>query len=179
MTRKRIALLLPGLLLTVFSVGCRPNAPGQGAKPAETLPTPVPQTEAQTTTKPTAPPVSDTPIKDAVEKLLADQEAADHPFIPRGTRLLSADLKDGVVSLDFSKEFAALANHGDTVESKAQKALRHAVASIPGVEKLRVTVDGQPFDSQATDWNTPFPVRDDADTDGAGLNASARSDGQQ
>jgi hypothetical protein len=176
MIRKRISTLLPTLLLlTVFNVGCRPNSPATGIKPP-TPSAPSPQAGAQVTSPPTTPVVSDTPIKDAVEKLLAEQNASEHPFLPRGTRLLSAAFKDGVASLDFSKEFATLANHGDTVESKAQKALRHALADIHGVEKMRVTVEGQPFDSQATDWNTPFPVHDDADTDSTGLNASARSD---
>jgi hypothetical protein len=110
---------------------------------------------------------SKTPIQDAVKKMLADEaegsktlygDAGHSPF-PRGTRLLSADLKDSVVTLDFSSEFSALANMGDTTESDAQKILRKTLAQFPNVQKMRVTVEGKPFDSQATDWNTPFPVR--------------------
>ena len=60
---------------------------------------------------------------------------------------------------------------GDSVESEAQKVLREAVATIPTVEKMRVTVEGKPYESQMTDWNTPFSVRDtseDSSATGAG-----------
>ena len=104
-------------------------------------------------------PVSKTPLKDSVTKLLAEAEKeADSPF-PKGTRLNSVNLEKGVATLDFSKEFQALADMGDTNESQAQKRLQAALAAFPQVEKMRVTVDGKPFESQATDWNTPFPVR--------------------
>jgi hypothetical protein len=53
-----------------------------------------------------------------------------------------------------------LANMGDTTESHAQKQLRAALAQFPGIEKMHVTVQGKPFDSQTTDWTEPFPVRD-------------------
>ncbi len=161
------------------SVGCNRNSPSDPTKtPAAPGQTSAPQSEGGNTSQ--SPVVSDTPIKDAVEKLLAQQDASDHPFIPKGTKLLSADYKDGVATLDFSKEFNALAEHGDTVESKAQKALQRALAGVHGVEKMRVTVEGKPFDSQATDWNTPFPVRDSgSDTDTNRLNASAAGSGQQ
>ncbi len=115
-----------------------------------------------------------------MEKLLAQQSESDHPFIPKGTKLLSADFKDGVASLDFSREFSTLADSGDTVESQAQKALRRALARINGVEKMRVTVEGKPFESQATDWNTPFPVRDaEGDTENREIDVSDRGGQRQ
>jgi spore germination protein GerM len=87
-----------------------------------------------------------TPVKDSVTALLA--ESGSSPF-PKGTRLLSVDIKDGVAALDFSKEFNRLANSGDSTESQAQKALCAALAKFPDVQKMHVTVEGKSFDSQA------------------------------
>jgi germination protein M len=95
------------------------------------------------------------------------------PF-PAGTQLVGVSLKEGVATLDFSKEFNALANSGDSVESAAQKALRSTLAQFPEVQKMRVTVEGKAFDSQNTDWTTPFPVRDGA----PGTGGEARSGSQ-
>jgi hypothetical protein len=78
---------------------------------------------------------------------------------PKGVSVARVTVTDGVATLDFSPEFNKLANMGDSTESHAQKHLRAAVAKFPGIEKMRVTVQGKPFDSQATDWTTPFPVR--------------------
>ena len=169
------------LLFAAFIAGCNRNSGSEPAKPT----TPSEQSASPQTNGQAVPPasgltVSDTPIKDAVEKLLTQQADTDAPFIPKGTRLLGADFKDGVASLDFSKEFGALANHGDTVESKAQHALRHALARVHGVEKMRVTVEGQPFDSQSTDWNTPFAVHEaESDADATPIDASDKGNGRQ
>jgi spore germination protein GerM len=121
----------------------------------------------QTTVPPSAPAApsgqtaSKTPVKDSIEELLRTDALKEYPTFPKGTRLLGADLKDGVVTLDFSHDFNGLANMGESVESEAQKELRSALAKISGVDKMRVTVEGKPFESQATDWNTPFSVRDE------------------
>jgi spore germination protein GerM len=83
------------------------------------------------------------------------------PF-PKGTQVVGVTVDAGVATIDFSKEFRALANAGDSTESEAMKALQAALAKFPAVQKMRVTVEGKPFDSQNTDWNTPFAVRSGA-----------------
>jgi predicted small lipoprotein YifL len=177
---KRNLFVLPALLLTLGIVaGCGPKTPPASSVVAPTPPASLPE-RAQAEPSVGNQAVSKTPIKDSVEKLLTQQEASDHPFIPKGTKLLSADFKDGVATLDFSHEFNALADRGDTVESEAQKALRRALASVQGVDKMRVTVEGHPFESQATDWNTPFPVRDtEGDGEARGIETSDRSGDKQ
>jgi len=100
-----------------------------------------------------------------VNALLA--QPGSSPF-PKGTQLKSAVVTDGVAVLDFSKEFNALGNSGDSVESQAQKALKAALAPFPEVQKMRVTVEGKPYDSQVTDWSTPFSVRNDTTKAGGG-----------
>jgi hypothetical protein len=139
--------------LVLCGCGKQPSEPVNSAPAPPPPGTAVPTTPTQTTAK--------TPVKDSVEELLQADALKAYPTFPKGTRLLSADLKDRIVTLDFSQEFNGLANSGESVESEAQKELRSALAKIPGVDKMRVTVEGKPFDSQATDWNTPFSVRDE------------------
>lgn len=119
------------------------SAPSETSKPPET---------------PTVPPA--TPIRDAVEKAIREGEGR---IFPKGTTVKSVDFHDGTVTVDFSKEFNKLGIMGDSVESEAQRTLRDAVATIPTVEKLSVKVEGKPFESQMTDWATPFSVRNTSD----------------
>lgn len=103
---------------------------------------------------------SPTPIKDTVEDLIAaDAERPNHHF-PPGVRVHKVSLSDGVATVDFSREFDGLADMGESNESIVQKALRKTLAAFPRVQKMRVTVNGRPFQSESTDWNTPMRVRD-------------------
>jgi len=84
--------------------------------------------------------------------MLAQQQARPDSVIPQGTRLLSVNLKDGVATLDFSKEFGKLADMGETTEGQAQKLILKTLAPISTVDKVTVTVEGKPFVGQ-TDWD--------------------------
>ncbi len=88
----------------------------------------------------------------------------NRPF-PPGTALRSIIVRGHVATLDFNRAFASLANSGEATESEAQKLLRRTLARFPEIEQMRVTVEDAPFDSQATDWNTPFRVRDERSRD--------------
>ena len=119
----------------------------------------IPAAAPQSSHAETENPSKKTPVKDSLIALLEKDAKTDHVF-PSGVQVKSVTLENGVASIDFSHEFSELANSGETVESDAQHALRKAIAKFTTIEKMRVTVDGKPFESQATDWNTPFPVRD-------------------
>lgn len=161
----------PISILTVFVVslalvGC--GSPSATTTTEDPMPdTATAATSGATTpaaTVPETPPViPPTPIKDAVEKALL---AGEGRTFPKGTRLVGVDLNDGTVTLDLSKEFNQLGDMGDSVESEAQKVLREALATVPTVEKMRVSVEGKPYESQMTDWNTPFSVRDTSEGSG-------------
>lgn len=154
----RIRFATPCLLLMAVALcGCQGTPSGA---PAEGAAIPAPAAPPVSDPQP-VPPASggQTPIKEALTGLLT--QTTSSPF-PPGTQLIGVSVKEGVATLDFSKEFNALANSGDSVESAAQKSLRSTLAKFPHVQKMRVTVDGKAFDSQNTDWNTPFPVRDGA-----------------
>lgn len=134
-------------------VGCghkqQTNATITPPTPAPAAPGPAVEPDASSTK---------TPVKNSLVALLEQDARGDHVF-PSGVQVKSVTLVDGVVIIDFSHEFSELANSGETVESDAQHALRKALTKFTTIEKMRVTVDGKPFESQATDWNTPFPVR--------------------
>lgn len=156
---KRYAFLLlrsGALVLTLALWGCnRSEAPGNTPPPAEQTRPPV----AATPQPPQSRSASET-LRDQVQAYLTQR--GDGALLPRNVRLLDVRIERGVVTLDFSKEFQQLANMGDTTEAMVQRDLRRLVSRFPGAERMRVTVEGGPFDSQMTDWSTPFPVRDTA-----------------
>ena len=91
-------------------------------------------------------------------QLLADQaKRSDSPF-PPGTRLLGVNLKDGLVTLDFSKEFKSLDNMGESTDMRARNMLRKTLSHFSNVEKMRATVEGQPFVTEF-EWSEPFTIR--------------------
>ncbi|CEK19720.1 GerMN domain-containing protein [Chthonomonas calidirosea] len=145
------------VLLSVWLTGCNKPSSTSPSGPTNTVP-PAPVTSPPVTQPPST--VSETPVTDAINRLLKEQATTSYPVLPRGTKLLGARVKDGVAYLDFNSAFNQLANMGDTTESEAQKALRRALQGIPGVRMMAVTVEGKPFQSQMTDWTTPFPVAD-------------------
>ena len=115
-------------------------------------------------------PAVKTPIKDAVQQMLTQQQKRTYSPIPKGTRLLSVNLKDGVATLDFSKEFGKLADMGESTESKALKLVQRTLAPIQGVEQVSVTVEGRPFEGQ-TDWDH-LPVRNQEEPQASGAESN-------
>jgi hypothetical protein len=130
----------------LLAAGCNP--PRQPANPA-------PQPAPPISPSPPAAAVDASSMRDAVTAAIKDHSA----LFPKGTKLQSVVVDNRVATLDFSAEFNALANMGDSTESAAQKQLRAALAKFPDIDKMSVSVNGKPFDSQTTDWTTPFPVR--------------------
>lgn len=80
-------------------------------------------------------------------------------LFPKGTVLRSVTVEKGVATLDFSSEFQALQDSGESTEAEAQNTLREVVAKYPSIEKMRVQVEGRGFVSQATDWGIPFSAK--------------------
>ncbi len=103
---------------------------------------------------------SKTPVRDAVQFAM-DQH---REMFPANTEIQGITLTDGVATIDFSSEFNKLTEMGDSNEGDVQRLLRRSLAVIKEIEKMRVTVDGHRFESQNTDWQTPFPVRSEQDS---------------
>src|SRR5579872_2594489 len=156
-----------------LAAGCKPPPPPATSSPppgASTLPSVSTGGQDVIDTK---------PIADAV-----DEAIQAHPSLfPKGTALKTVTVRDRVVALDFNSEFGKLGNLGDTVESKTQRELRAALAQFATVDKMTVTVQGKPYDSQTTDWTTPVPVRLSQEEKEAalrdGMNSDDRRDGQK
>jgi len=152
-----------------LAAGCQPAPqPQAGAGP----------TPGTTSTKPNGPP--------SVQELAGAATALDtvrtavkrhSRLFPRGTTVESVTVVSGVATVDFSPEFNRLSNMGDSTESAVQKQLRAALSTVPLVEKMKVTVHGKPFDSQMTDWTSPFPVKQTSEEKEAAANQSAGADG--
>jgi hypothetical protein len=152
-SRLLISVAIMGVAgVMVFGCGHPQHSNAPVSPPSPQVTPPPSPTEGESST-------SKTPVKNSLVALLQQDAQSDHVF-PSGVQVKSVTLADGVVSIDFSHEFGELANSGETVESDAQHALRKTLSRFTSIEKMRVTVDGKPFESQATDWYTPFPVRD-------------------
>lgn len=79
--------------------------------------------------------------------------------------LLGVKMKDGVVTLDFTKEFMSAAQGENGVQ--ALRAVMFTAGQFPGVKQVKITVEGQPYDppkeaqstflNQASEIETYYP----------------------
>ena len=140
--------------------GCKSNSPAERAATVPHAPT----TAGRPAPRPRRPGSERTAdnetVRDVVTETLKQPslEGGNPPF-PTGTRVRRVQIEDTTVTIDFNKKFDELKMMGESTESLAQRALRKALEPYSNLEKMRVTVDGKPFESEATDWNTPFPIR--------------------
>lgn len=67
--------------------------------------------------------------------------------LPKDCGLRSVSLKDGVATIDFTKEFAALTSQEDSASAtnQALRAIVFTASQFPGVKQVRVLVEGEPF----------------------------------
>ena len=70
--------------------------------------------------------------------------------LPKDCGLRSVTLKNGVATIDFTKEFASLATAEDAsaATSQALRAIVFTASQFPGVKKVEVLVEGKPFEAQ-------------------------------
>ena len=74
--------------------------------------------------------------------------------IPGKCGVKSVSVKNGVATIDFTKEFAAIAQSSDGGHQAVQ-AILFTASQFPGVKKVSILVDGQPFHAEpkaATTW---------------------------
>ncbi len=98
-------------------------------------------------------------VESALTSLFQKADREDGP-LPKGVKVLSVKVEKGIATIDLSKEFNGLKEHGSTTESSAQASLRHTLARFPQVQKMLVLVEGKPFESEHTEWNEPLSVRE-------------------
>ena len=64
--------------------------------------------------------------------------------LPESTQLLGVSMDGGVVTINFSKDFTKIAEHSDG-GVQAMRALMLTCTRYPGVRKVKILVDGEPY----------------------------------
>jgi hypothetical protein len=100
------------------------------------------------------------PIRQAVEAQLATADGKRNSAFPKGTRLVSLNVKDGTAIVELSPEFNEVNSGGDSGESLAYNALRDVLAQFRTVKYMRVLVDGKVFEGEHSGAWAEVEVRD-------------------
>ena len=73
--------------------------------------------------------------------------------LPEDTQLLGVSVKDGVVTINFSKGFTQIAEQSDG-GVQAMRALMLTCTRYPGVKRVKILVDGEPYEMPTQDTPT-------------------------
>lgn len=73
--------------------------------------------------------------------------------LPKDCGIKSVTMKNGVVTVDFTREFRQIAQETDGGK-QAMRAILFTCSQFPGVKKVQITVDGKAFDSQPDSAST-------------------------
>ena len=73
--------------------------------------------------------------------------------LPEDTQLLGVSVKDGVVTINFSKGFTRIAEQSDG-GVQAMRALMLTCTRYPGVKRVKILVDGEPYERPTQDTPT-------------------------
>jgi len=86
-----------------------------------------------------------TPVEKALfEELLKEPKSEGvYNAIPEGTRLLSVSTKDGVCTLDLSKEFVDNNVGGSAGEQMALYSIINTMTELPGIDKVQFLIEGK------------------------------------
>ena len=79
--------------------------------------------------------------------------------LPAGCGLIDVTVEDGTAKLNFTKEFADIALNSDGGRM-ALKALVLTATQFPGVEKVEIQVEGEPYDASAATMSVPTFVNE-------------------
>lgn len=84
--------------------------------------------------------------KSKIQYLIIDSENIDNipngfrPIIPLGTEILNLELKEKILTINFSKEFLNISKND---EEKMIEALIYSLTDIKGIERLIIKIDGK------------------------------------
>lgn len=81
--------------------------------------------------------------------------------LPSATRVLGVQVSDGVATADFSAHLARRFVGGADNEGVVVYAIVNTLASLPGVERVRILVEGQPIESIGGHIDVSTPLRAD------------------
>lgn len=106
----------------------------------------------------------DTQIERLVfEELQKDPKDEDlHAAIPKGTRLLSVSTKDGICTLDLSREFVDNSPGGSAGELMTLFSIINTMTELPGIDKVQFLIEGQKREVYIhAVFNEPFKRNDE------------------
>ena len=83
--------------------------------------------------------------------------------LPEDTQLLGVSVKDGVVTINFSKGFTQIAEQSDG-GVQAMRALMLTCTRYPGVRRVKILVDGKPYQPPTEDVPTFANVASEVET---------------
>ncbi|MBR4039759.1 MAG: GerMN domain-containing protein [Clostridia bacterium] len=98
---------------------------------------------------------SDDDVATAVFEFLRgpkDESGLEKP-LDSDVKLLGVSVKDGVVTINFSSEFTKIAEHSDA-GVQAMRALMMTCTRYPGIKKVKILVDGKPYQVPVDDVPT-------------------------
>lgn len=105
--------------------------------------------------------VSGDPVEAALKELIGQGDELDSTNpIPRGTRLLGVDVKDGVATVDFSREFRDNFKGGSEGEALLLTVITKTLQQFDEVKTVRLLVEGKPLETLGhADLSEPLDVR--------------------
>ncbi|HEY3298586.1 MAG TPA: GerMN domain-containing protein [Armatimonadota bacterium] len=101
-----------------------------------------------------------TPAESAILQMLKEGDGASSANpIPRGTKLRHFSIKNGLATVDFSKEFRDNFNGGSEGESLTVDAILRTLGQFPEIKQVQLLVEGQPLDTLGhLDLSNPLDV---------------------
>ena len=85
------------------------------------------------------------------------QDMRSYSIIPQGTKLLSIETKDGLCTVNLSKEFIDNNHSGTTGEMLTISAIVNSLTELPEVKKVQFLVEGQVRDVYLNaEFDKPF-----------------------
>ena len=82
--------------------------------------------------------------------------------LPQDARLLGVSVKDGVVTINFTKDFTKIAEKSDG-GVQAMRALMMTCTRYPGIKKVKILVDGKPYQMPVDDVPTFANIADEVE----------------
>jgi len=166
---RRVQTLLGGLFILIALAAVGVGVWLRLTRPAPTPPPPVPHTvhiyiphisdQGELHYEPKAIAVHDhaNAYREAFEHLISQT-----PVFPKGTRLLSVELKGNTLELNFSQELVQNFEGGSDTEAALINAITRSASSFPGVQKVRILIEGKPVESIGghLDISQPLPVQE-------------------
>ena len=99
-------------------------------------------------------------VSEPAQAALTHLAAMPNSPLPEGTQLRGVTIKDGLATVDLSREFTAHYTGGDSNEPVVVNSILKAMGRFPNVNEVQLLVGGQPIDTLGgvLELSKPLPV---------------------